>query len=46
MDAGLCDLLTESEIISAESVDGILKGKHYNRAVHVHKSVAEALFRL
>ena len=31
---------------SVGSIDGVLSGKHYNRAVWAHKTVMEALFRL
>lgn len=42
-DAGLRDVLTESEIVSSGSVGGVIQGKHYNRAIRVHKTSAEAL---
>ena len=45
-DAGLRDILFETRIVSAGSVDGVLNGKHYNRAIRAHKTVAEALFRV
>lgn len=45
-DAGLRDIFVETEIVSAGSVDGVLSGKHYNRAIRAHKTVAEALFRV
>ena len=44
-DAGLWDLLVESEVVSSGSVDGVLAGKHYKRALYAHKAVLEALFR-
>ena len=44
-DIGLRDLLLESRIIGSSSVNGVLEGKHYNRAVRVHKIVLEALPR-
>eukprot|EP00794_Sanderia_malayensis_P000765 gene765-55_t len=45
-DAGLKDILIESEIVAAGSINGILPGKHYNRSVRSHKVVYEALLRL
>ena len=39
------DILFERGIVSAGSVDGVLNGKHYNRAIRAHRTVAEALFR-
>lgn len=45
-DAGLRDLLIESRIIGSGSLNGVLEGKHYNRALRIHKVVLEALMRL
>ena len=45
-DAGLSDILIESEVIAAGSLSGVLEGKHYNRGVRAHKIVFEALLRL
>ena len=42
-DAGLRDIVIESEIIATGSVNGVFTGKHYNREVRVHKLVAEAI---
>ena len=42
-DAGLQDILIESEIVAAESVNGVLTGNHYNTTVRAHKLVAEAM---
>lgn len=36
-EAGLSDILVESGIVGAGSVNGVIQGKHYNRAVRVHK---------
>ena len=36
-DAGLRDVAVQSEIIAEGSVDSVLNGKHYNRAVRFHK---------
>ena len=45
-DAGLRDILFETGIVSVGSGDGVLNGKHYNRAIRAHKTVAEVLFRV
>ena len=45
-DAGLEDLLIESEVIAQGCITGVFEGKHYNRAVRAHKIVMEALWRL
>ena len=45
-DAGLEDLIVEAEIMAAGSVKKVLEGKHYNRAMRMHKIVYEALWRL
>jgi hypothetical protein len=45
-DAGLSDLLCESEFVGTGSAAGVLEGCHYNRAQRVHKLVMEAFFRL
>ena len=45
-DAGLRDLLIQSEVLAEGSVDRALSGKMYNRAVRYLKLVYEALFRL
>ena len=36
-DAGLGDVLTESEIVGSGSVAAVLGGRHYNRALRTHK---------
>ena len=36
----------EAGIVAEGSINGILDGKHYNRAVRVHKYIYEALMRL
>ncbi|KAJ8346686.1 hypothetical protein SKAU_G00280870 [Synaphobranchus kaupii] len=43
-DAGLKDICIEAAIVAEGSVNGVLDGKHYNRAVH--KYIYEALMRL
>ena len=45
-DAGLSDILTESGVLASGSVAGVLQGKHYNRALRMHKLMYEALERL
>lgn len=45
-DAGLTDLLVESEIIGPSAVKAVMSGKHYNRAVRAHKIAFEAFSRL
>ncbi|CAG2186230.1 unnamed protein product [Mytilus edulis] len=45
-DAGLGDLLLESGVIGSCSLTGVLEGKHYNRALRLHKIVFEAFERL
>ena len=42
-DAGLQDILIESEVFAIGSVNGVFTGRHYNRAVRAHKLVAEAM---
>ncbi len=45
-DAGLHDLLVEAEVVATGSVDAVLGGKHYNRAMRAHKIAAESLQRM
>ena len=45
-DAGREDILIESDVIAAGSVNGVLEGKHYNRGICMHRLVMEALFRI
>ena len=45
-DAGLKDICIEAGIVAEGSINGVLDGKHYNRAVRVHKYIYEALMRL
>ena len=44
--AGLRDILIESEVVAEGSVDQLLNGRHYNRAMRAYKYVFEALWRL
>lgn len=45
-DAGLRDLCIESGLIAEGSINRVMDGKMYNRAIRVHKSIYEALMRL
>eukprot|EP00794_Sanderia_malayensis_P020731 gene20733-22764_t len=45
-DAGLRDICIESSVIAEGSVDGVLGGKQYNRAVRFHKLMSESCIRL
>ena len=45
-DAGLTDLLIESEVIGSGSVSGVIEGRQYNRGVRAHNIVMEALWKL
>ena len=45
-DAGLRDIIVESNLLGESSVDQMLKGKHYNNAVRVLKYIYEAIKRL
>ena len=36
-DGGLTDLLLESTLVSSGSLNGVLEGKYYNRALRTHK---------
>ena len=42
----LKDICIEAELVAEGSINGVLDGKHYNRAVRVHKYIYEALMRL
>ena len=45
-DAGLKDLCIESGVVAEGSVNGVLQGRMYNRAVRFHKFLFEALLHL
>ena len=45
-DAGLMELLVESEVGATGSVNAVLEGRHYNRAISAHKIVVEAMEHL
>ena len=42
-DSGLRELLVDGKVVSSGSVNAVLDGKHYNRAVRAHLTLAEAL---
>jgi hypothetical protein len=44
--AGLGSLLIESEVVAERSLNSVLNGHQYNRAVRAHKIVYEALSRI
>ena len=45
-DAGLKDLVVESDILGKSSIDRALAGKEYNYAMRVHKAIYAALWRI
>ena len=45
-DAGLRDLMVESSLVGPSTVNAVLHGEHYNRAVRCLKIIFESLFRL
>ena len=44
--AGLRKIIVEADLTGPGSVEAVLRGKHYNRALRVKKTVYEALMRL
>ena len=42
-DSGLRDLLLESRLVASGSLNGVLGGKHYNRAIRTHKVIFSSL---
>ena len=44
--AGLRDVLVEADVLAAGSVDQVLNGRHYNRAIRCLKSMFGAMWRL
>ncbi|KAM9323000.1 LOW QUALITY PROTEIN: uncharacterized protein KZ484_021072 [Pholidichthys leucotaenia] len=44
--AGLKDILIESIVVAEGSINGVLSGRHYNRAIHSLKIVHEAFEQL
>ncbi len=45
-DAGLKDVCLEAGLVAEGYIKGDIDGKHYNRAIRVHKYIYEALMRL
>lgn len=45
-DAGMKDVYIQSEIVAEGSIDSVLRGKQYNRAIRAHKIFWEALWCL
>lgn len=45
-DAGFQDILIESDLVAAGSIDGVISGHHYNRSIRAHKLLMEALQKL
>ena len=45
-DTGLKDIWIEAGIVAEGSINGVLDGKHYNRAVRVHMCIYEIPLRL
>ena len=44
--SGLSDILLETGLIASGSLQGVISGKHYDRAMHCHKTMLECLERL
>lgn len=42
-DAGFQDIMIESNVVAAGSIDGVITGHHYNRSIRAHKLLMEAL---
>lgn len=45
-DGGLKDICIEAGLVAEGSINGVMDGKHYNRAVRTHKIIYEAMMRL
>lgn len=45
-DAGLQDILIESEVVAPGSINGVINGHHYNRSMRAHKLLYESLQRI
>ena len=45
-ESGLADVLLEAGIMSVGSMNGVMSGKNYSRAINCHKVMAESLERL
>ncbi|CAB3980355.1 Hypothetical predicted protein [Paramuricea clavata] len=44
--AAFQDIVVEAGIVAVGSINGVLSGKHYNRAISAHKLISEALERM
>ena len=44
--SGLSDILLESGLIASGSLQGVISGKNYDRAMHCHKTMLECMERL
>lgn len=44
--SGLSDILLEAGLISSGSIDGVMTGRHYDRALHCHQVLVECLEQL
>ncbi len=44
--SGLSDVLMEAGLMSSGSLNGVMSGKHYERAIHCHRVMIECLERL
>lgn len=45
-DAGLQDILIESEVVAPGSINGVINGHRYNRSMRAHKLLYESLQRI
>ena len=45
-DAGLEELGVESDVVAGGSIEKVLSGKNYNRAIRMHKILYQAFMRL
>ena len=41
--SGLSEIVIEAEVFASESLDEVMSGKHFNRALRVHNVTLEAL---
>ena len=44
--SGFSDILLEAGLISPDSIEGVLKGKHYEKAMNCHNVMMECLEQL
>ena len=45
-ESGLADVLLEEAVISVGSMNGVMSGKNYSRAINCHKVMGKSLERL